>query len=287
MKHIFTFLFILMLFISKYTPAQNFLKNPGFETWNGNSPAFWTGGALSQSNTAHSGASSLKLSNSNFFGMAFLGTATQDSIPVSGSTFSLKGWYQFYPDSGDCITIFIWIYGPNGLIGRLEGANTFEITKPANIWTAFAVGVPLISGTVGDTASIDIWTVPDTASGNWHFGTYALFDDMVLDNTITGVKDNEFARPAGFALMQNYPNPFNPLTEIEFTIPYRSQVTLKVYSSLGQEIRTLVNQNLQGGRYKESFDGSNLPSGVYFYRIEAVGENGKGYTAVKKLMLLK
>lgn len=287
MKHTYIYLVTLLLVFCGYASAQNFLKNPGFETWNGNRPAFWSGDSLYNSNIAHSGSSALKLTNTSFFGMPFLGTASQDSIPVSGSSFSLKGWYQFYPVSGDQITIFIWIYGPNGIIGRLEGANTFNITQETNVWTAFAVGVPLIQGTVGDTASIDIWTVPDTASGNWHFGTYALFDDMVLDNTVTGIKENEFSKPSGYSLLQNYPNPFNPQTEIEFTIPEESNVTLKVYNTLGKEITTLVDGNLNIGRYKKSFDGSRLPSGVYFYRLDAVGTNGKRFMEIKKLMLLK
>jgi photosystem II stability/assembly factor-like uncharacterized protein len=68
-------------------------------------------------------------------------------------------------------------------------------------------------------------------------------------------------------LFQNFPNPFNPVTQIKFTIPENNFVVLKVYDVLGKEIKTLVTENLKKGNHSVNFDGSNLPSGIYFYRI--------------------
>ncbi len=93
--------------------------------------------------------------------------------------------------------------------------------------------------------------------------------------------------PETCELFQNYPNPFNPTTTINYQIPMTSHVTLKVYDVLGREVRTLVNEREKIGRYEVRFDASNLPSGVYFYRISAAGDGGKAFTSVKKLMLVK
>ncbi len=282
MKYFYLFLFTSFLVFASQTSAQNFIKNPGFETWNGNQPASWVGSTLTKSTVTHSGSSALKLSNTTLFTIPFMGSVSQDSIPVSGSSFTLKGWYQFYPDSGDQVSIFVWIYGPQGVIGRLEGANVLTISQKTSVYTAFALGVTMLPGANGDTASINIMTGPDSVSGNWHLGTYALFDDFVLDNTVTGVKENEFAMPSTFSLAQNYPNPFNPTTEIEFTIPSGCHVTLKVYNIMGQEVASLVDNYLERGRYKESFDGSRLASGIYLYKIQA-----GNFFQIKKMLLLK
>lgn len=88
--------------------------------------------------------------------------------------------------------------------------------------------------------------------------------------------------PEVYELGQNYPNPFNPLTTIEYSIPAQSQVTLKVYNAIGQEVATLVNEVQQAAKYKATFDAANLASGVYFYRLTA----GK-FSSVKKLVVLK
>src|SRR5690606_8054003 len=71
----------------------------------------------------------------------------------------------------------------------------------------------------------------------------------------------------GFNLLQNYPNPFNPVTTINYQIKEQGLVQLKVYNLLGQEIVTLVNEELSAGMYEALFDASNLPSGVYIYSL--------------------
>ncbi|MDY0079067.1 MAG: T9SS type A sorting domain-containing protein [Ignavibacteriaceae bacterium] len=85
-----------------------------------------------------------------------------------------------------------------------------------------------------------------------------------------------------FELSQNYPNPFNPSTTISFTIPVKAMVMLKVFDNLGREIKTLVNEVKESGRYDVEFIASNLPSGVYFYKLQA-GD----FTASRKLILIK
>ena len=88
--------------------------------------------------------------------------------------------------------------------------------------------------------------------------------------------------PVQFELSQNYPNPFNPSTTINFSIPQSSVVTLKVFNTLGQEVNTLINQNMESGVHSISFDASELNSGIYFYRLEA-GQ----FSEVRKMTLIK
>lgn len=88
--------------------------------------------------------------------------------------------------------------------------------------------------------------------------------------------------PASFSLKQNYPNPFNPVTNINFELPVKEFVNVKIFDISGKEIQTIVNENLNAGVYNYSFDGAALSSGVYFYRISA----GK-YSETKRMMLLK
>lgn len=108
----------------------------------------------------------------------------------------------------------------------------------------------------------------DTESASDHFPKTADF----LLSLLTNVK-NEKSIANGFHLFQNYPNPFNPLTTISWELALNSFVTLKVYDILGQEIITLVNENLNAGLHHYEFDGTYLNSGIYFYRIEAVSVN--------------
>jgi hypothetical protein len=87
----------------------------------------------------------------------------------------------------------------------------------------------------------------------------------------------------GYKLYQNYPNPFNPSTNIKFQIAYTSFVSLKVFDILGKEIETLVNDKKSPGDYKINFDGSNLASGIYFYKLSINSEQ----VAIKKMTLIK
>ena len=88
--------------------------------------------------------------------------------------------------------------------------------------------------------------------------------------------------PTGFSLDQNYPNPFNPGSTIKFSLPRTGFVTLKVYNLLGEEVATLVAENLSVGKYQIEWDASGLSSGVYYYRLQS-----DQFVETKKLTLLK
>jgi hypothetical protein len=88
--------------------------------------------------------------------------------------------------------------------------------------------------------------------------------------------------PKDYVLSQNYPNPFNPSTIIEYELPLASYVSLKVFNVLGLEVATPVNEVKPAGRFTSHLDASSMPSGVYFYRLQA-GD----FVVTKRLVVLK
>ena len=88
--------------------------------------------------------------------------------------------------------------------------------------------------------------------------------------------------PGAFRLGQNYPNPFNPSTRIDFDLSRQSHVKLEVYNTLGQSVALVINEVRQAGHYSVGFDGGNLGSGVYFYRLQA-----GGFVQTRKLVVLR
>jgi hypothetical protein len=92
--------------------------------------------------------------------------------------------------------------------------------------------------------------------------------------------------PTKFVVNQNYPNPFNPVTNISFEMPFDGLVKLVVFDNLGREVKTLINENVSAGYHKTEFNAVNLPSGIYFYRINAV-TGTQTYEKVFKMMLVK
>ncbi len=99
---------------------------------------------------------------------------------------------------------------------------------------------------------------------------------------VTGVHENDRSLPTTFALEQNYPNPFNPLTSISFDLPSKTFVTLKVFDVLGGEVATLISAELTAGNHSWQWNAIGMPSGIYFYRLQA-----GSFSESKKLVLLK
>ena len=96
-----------------------------------------------------------------------------------------------------------------------------------------------------------------------------------------------FTLPMDFVLEQNYPNPFNPSTVIAYSVPVKSDVTLEVYNLIGQKIMTLVQGQVEAGKHSSQLNASSMSSGMYFFKLTAVGENGTQFTSSKKMTLLK
>jgi hypothetical protein len=125
---------------------------------------------------------------------------------------------------------------------------------------------------------------------------YALYQDVSgISHLIhffsisTGVSRSRSFVPVSYSLQQNYPNPFNPATTIHYQLPNESSVNLSLYNILGQEIRTLVNTTEQPGEKTVQIDANGLPSGIYFYRLDATSASDpmKHYSQVRKMVLIK
>ena len=110
--------------------------------------------------------------------------------------------------------------------------------------------------------------------------SYSRIEKFIPTST-TGITDQP-ELPTAFQLKQNFPNPFNPTTVLEFSIPVDGFYTLDVYNLLGEKVSSLVSEMLTPGVYKAHFNGSNLSSGVYFYRL-----SGANVNLVRKMMLTK
>ncbi len=113
-------------------------------------------------------------------------------------------------------------------------------------------------------------------------GITALGSFGVGNFTVTSVEGHGATNPTSFGLYQNYPNPFNPSTVIDYQVASSARVTLRVFDVLGREVESLVDQRETPGNYSVSFDGSRLPSGVYFYRLTA-----GSFSAVRKMIIIR
>jgi hypothetical protein len=129
------------------------------------------------------------------------------------------------------------------------------------------------------------YTTPEVARfDSLYSGQYS--GPVIMARTVLGTVNDAPAQRASqalnCALQQNYPNPFNPSTNLSFDLATAGHVTLGVYNLLGERVAVMVNGTLSPGRHTFAFDGSRLPSGLYFYRLEA-----NGFTDQKKMLLIK
>lgn len=170
---------------------------------------------------------------------------------------------------------------------------TYKATDPEGDALSFAL-VSAPSGVTVNPIGLFSWS-PDDSHADQVFdiivsvtdGEFIVYDtSSVTVSTVVGVLPGE-SIPTDYSISQNYPNPFNPSTSIKFGIPQSADVTVKVFNILGQEIATLINNNLEAGYHIINFNASNLISGMYFYRIQANGVDGSNFTDVKKMLLVK
>jgi hypothetical protein len=125
-----------------------------------------------------------------------------------------------------------------------------------------------------------VLAISDTAVPNT--GTLESWCILISYDYLLGTNGQPNAEPTNFALMQNYPNPFNPSTKIIYYLPLWEKVKLTVYDVLGRQVKELVNDNQPAGSYTVEFNGADLTSGVYFYKLEA-----GSFVQTKKMTLIK
>ncbi len=173
----------------------------------------------------------------------------------------------------------------NGLLKSTDGGLTWSETNyPGDdiIFTDSVKGWMLGNNKIYRTTNRgETWEVVADVPSNFHSDEMAVKENkhfwvagengIILkytDPTVTEVQKSD-NKIRNYYLSQNYPNPFNPTTKIKYQLPELSKVKLTVYDVLGREVKTLVNEEKPAGSYEVEFDGTNLPSGIYFYRIEA------------------
>jgi hypothetical protein len=183
----------------------------------------------------------------------------------------------------------------------LVASGEFGSTANVTAFTKFSIPLDYFSAENPDT----VWFEASLQSGlddTLHLGTGYVFDDLAFEGTATAVEQSK-VKPTSFALEQNYPNPFNPETAIRYDLPGAASVRLSVYNPLGQEVATLVNEQEPAGSYQVRFNASTMPSGMYFYRLEAValsaglpagsgqtggsGGAGQSFVQTRRLVILK
>ena len=155
----------------------------------------------------------------------------------------------------------------------------FEIQRSINENNFTAIGFVEGNGTTTESHAYS-YTDKNLSSGKYYYRLKQIdFDGSYEYSDVVEVTVNV---PIVFSLKQNYPNPFNPSTIIKYSIPEKSNVTLKVFDILGSEVRTLVDEVKPSGTYELMWNAANLPSGVFFYQIKA-GRN----IETKKMVLIK
>jgi aminopeptidase N len=163
-------------------------------------------------------------------------------------------------------------------VNQQVNTNPVFFTMPIQIKAQFANGDTLLTvfnNSQNQQFSYTLSSEPLSISfdpGNW------ILKDV--SSVVMSVISNSF--PTIFSLDQNYPNPFNPITKISWQVPESSWQTLKVYDILGNEVKNLVDEFRQAGKYELNFDASSLPSGVYMYTLKA-----GNFVESKKMILLK
>ncbi|MEP7146245.1 MAG: M14 family zinc carboxypeptidase, partial [bacterium] len=185
----------------------------------------------------------------------------------------LSFWYKHNIDTLD--NAYVDVSNDNGV--SWESVRFYN--KIVNDWTKEVID---ISSIANSTTSLKIRFSMVSNGTVVADGIY--IDDIKLagyNATPTGIVSNT-GIPEKYSLSQNYPNPFNPTTNINYSLPASQNTLLRIYDLLGKEVMTLVNEKQNAGNYSVSFDGSNLSSGLYYYKLES-GE----FTDTKKMLLIK
>ena len=214
----------------------------------------------------------------NGFNVKFQNTAatTISAFTNSGWTVALNGTYTVSATGWNVITLTT-PYQWNG-----SGNLLMEVCYNNAAWSAYSP----VNSTTGSGNCVGYST--DLPSGDgctaaWTATTLTSRPNVCFTITpLVGVGNNSTIIPGTYALSQNYPNPFNPITQIKFDLPKQGFTTLKVFDILGREVSRLVNEVKTPGSYIVDFDGTNLSSGVYFYKLEV-----NGFSDVKRMVLIK
>ena len=188
-----------------------------------------------------------------------------------GTSNSIRRYYKITPTNNSGLNATASFYYDDSELNNLTEAylGLYKSTDNGLNWLA-------VEGTLNTTGNYFIATNIES------FSKWSLFSTTNPPSDVEEKKTAEKESPEVYALGQNYPNPFNAVTTIAYEVASAEQVTLIIYNTLGQEVARLVNERKSAGRYEVRWDASNMPTGVYFYRLTA-----GSFTATRKLLLVK
>ncbi|NNG28041.1 MAG: T9SS type A sorting domain-containing protein, partial [Ignavibacteriaceae bacterium] len=196
---------------------------------------------------------------------------------------------SFIPPNKDAIFTVDLATGDTTIIGHTglgEITNDIVFDENQNLY-----GVIGAASAINDFISIDASNGVGTVVGS--VGMKNIQGLAFEETGVTSVEDDVNGTiPTDFSLKQNYPNPFNPTTTIQFSLPINSNVELVVFNMLGEAVATLLNEQRSAGTHSITWNSSNtngvkLSSGIYFYKLNATGMNGKEFNSIRKMVLLK
>lgn len=230
---------------------------------------------------------------------------TDGGVNWNVQLFTVSGWGRF--------TAMYFINSTTGFIGAGSGSNILKTTNGGNSWFPYTVptanriySIHFPSANIGYASCFGGQILKTTNGGsNWFLQTtgtgsslqsifflndltgYAAGENTVLKTTDgggppIGITPISSGVPRDYRLEQNYPNPFNPVTNINFSIPKAGLTSIKIYDILGRLVSTLFEEQLTAGSYKADWNASQMPSGIYIYRIVS-----GSFTESRKMIMVK
>jgi len=160
----------------------------------------------------------------------------------------------------------------------------FQVERSIDNKTFYQVGFVPGYGTTTEPRSYS-YTDNTVVSGVYYYRLKQI--DLDGSYSYSDVVSADIGFPIEYELGQNYPNPFNPSTTIEFSVPVEANVTIGVYNLVGELVSEIITGDYPAGVHNVDFNAVDLTSGIYFYRIDAVGVDGSNYSNVMKMTLLK
>ncbi len=287
------------------SPGLSFgqIPNAGFENWTGDTLTGWWSNnvaplyaTISKTTTAHGGTYAVRGVVVSLYTQT-IQPALQSGVAGRGFSFTQRpttftGYYEFSPagTSGDRFAANVVLY-KGGTVGTQVGVAAVALSTAVSSYTQFTATFNYLTSDTPDTCVIQFQIVgPGTgAQASPTVGSYFLLDDIAFTG-VSGVADQRLSAPTVFQLDQNYPNPFNPATNISFTVPSDGKAKLTVLNLLGQEVGNLFEGSVSSGRtYKSIFNASDLPSGVYFSRLDfqSSGSSASSMKLMRKMTLIK
>ncbi|MBK7256285.1 MAG: T9SS type A sorting domain-containing protein [Ignavibacteriae bacterium] len=212
-------------------------------------------------------------SGSTWSDIVNIGKSIESLAPGNGDTVYAGAWDDFHVDGGvygiSCESKTWWKIGLQStsvvsllqhdtlLLAGTTGAGVFSLARSETTWIPYSNGL----------SNLNVWALTHGPRGELIAGTWGgLFRSS---SSILGTSEPPGARPTTNLLDQNYPNPFNPSTTIAYHLPVRTHLRLAVFNVLGQQVDVLQNGECDAGSHTVRFDAAGLPSGIYFFRLNA------------------